>query len=129
MMMSSTNPRTEILTMPWPPSANTSKFPVKGKRGVRMVSTKKLREYHLLVALLFAGRIKTLKPPYYVKLDIYEPDRRHRDIANLEKAVVDSLVKAGVMEDDRMINKLTLERHPDKIAKPGKIVVTIKEMT
>lgn len=128
-MISVKEPRTEILTLPWPPSANTSKFPVKGKRGVRMVSTKKLREYYLLVAIMFKGKIKPMDPPYSVRIDIYEPDRRHRDIANLEKAIVDSLVKAGVMEDDCFINKLVMERHPDEIAKPGKVVVTIREMT
>ena len=127
-MISSTDPRPEVLTVPWPPSANNSKMPIKGKRGVRMVSTEALREYHLLIARLFSGKITPVAPPYYVKLDIYEPDRRHRDIANLEKAVVDSLVKAGVMEDDCKINKLVLERHPDELSKPGKIVVTIKEI-
>ena len=128
-MISVTEPRTEILTMPWPPSANNSKIPVKRGKFTRMASSPALREYHLLVAILFQGKIKTLAPPYSVRLDIYEPDRRHRDIANLEKAVVDSLVKAEVMEDDCKINKLVLERHPDELRKPGQIVVTIKEIS
>ena len=36
------------------------------------------------------------------------PDKRRRDVANYEKAVSDILVTAGVIEDDSLIEEITL---------------------
>jgi len=120
-----TAPRVEVFALPWPPSANTSKIPVRG----RMVSTPKLRAYHTACVLhLGTLDIPPMLPPYEVTLEFHEPDRRRRDVANLEKAVCDSIVKAGIMEDDCKINKLTLVRMPEKF-KDGRVVVTITEVS
>ena len=123
-MSTRTQPRTEIFALPWPPSANTSKIP----RGNRMVSTPKLRAYHTAATLAITGlRLDPMTAPYHVTLEFHEPDRRRRDIANLEKAVCDSMVKAGLISDDCHINKLTLIRCPK--FKDGRVVVTITEAT
>jgi crossover junction endodeoxyribonuclease RusA len=37
------------------------------------------------------------------------PDKRKRDLGNLEKAVSDILVKMGVIQDDSFIQKITLQ--------------------
>lgn len=42
-------------------------------------------------------------------LDCYPPDRRRRDIDNILKCLLDSLVNAGVMEDDSLIKRLHME--------------------
>ena len=128
-MISVKEPRTEILTLPWPPSANNSKMPIRG----RMVSTKKLREYHLLVAMLFKGKVKPMDPPYHVTLDMYEPDRRRRDLSNFEKALVDSLVQWGLLQDDCWVDRYEFTRDRDTdlrpvVRKDGRVVVTVKEI-
>ena len=113
--------RTETLTLPWPPSANNSKTIARG----RMISTEALRNYHTTAGwTIRVRRIKPLSPPYEVTLEFCPPDYRRRDIANLEKAVCDSMTKAGLITDDSKIDKLTLIRRP-KI-KGGCVIVTVR---
>lgn len=47
--------------------------------------------------------------PIEVEYQIERPtDRRRRDVANLEKALSDALVAAGVIEDDSLIERVTI---------------------
>ena len=123
-------PRCEVFTLPWPPSANTSKMPVHG----RMVSTKGLRTYHT-IATLTIGQLKLepMVPPYSVHLHFEEPSRHARDLSNFEKAVIDSMVKTGLLVDDCWIDRYVFTRNRDADLKPlvrkvGRVVVTLKEM-
>jgi crossover junction endodeoxyribonuclease RusA len=52
------------------------------------------------------------------------PDRRRRDIDNLNKAVLDLLVSHGVIEDDSKVVTLTSSWDPDVPA--GRVHVAIK---
>ena len=51
--------------------------------------------------------------PVAVTLSFGRPDKRKRDLANLEKAPVDLMVKADVILDDFLIERLTLKWVPD----------------
>ena len=109
--------------LPWPPTANTSKTLARG----RMISTNKLRDYHAeAVHAITRLHIPPMKPPYEVELEFQPPDKRRRDIANVEKAPVDSMTKAGLIEDDCKIDKMVLIRGP--VYKDGRVIVTVKEM-
>jgi len=64
-----------------------------------------------------------------VRIDVYPPDKRKRDIANLEKAVVDSLQQKGgygIFIDDSQIDILHIRRL--HITKPGYVRVHISEI-
>lgn len=65
---------------------------------------------------------KTLK----VSLELYLPDKRHRDIDACLKEVLDALQDAGAYDDDYQIRKLTVERM-EEVVKTGKIIVVIEE--
>ena len=51
----------------------------------------------------------TTKGKVDVQMRFGRPDKRRRDLANLEKAVSDFLVNVGVIEDDCLIESLFME--------------------
>lgn len=56
-------------------------------------------------------------------LDAYPPDKRRRDLDNILKPLLDSLVHAGLIEDDSQFDELHVLRKP--ACKPGLIHTTI----
>lgn len=60
-------------------------------------------------------------------VEIYCPDKRHRDADGVIKELFDSLEGAGCFDDDYQVKKYTVERM-DNIHINGKVVVTIEEM-
>lgn len=55
------------------------------------------------------GLFEKLSGAVSLSLDCYPPDRRRRDIDNILKCLLDSLVNAGVLEDDSLIRRLLME--------------------
>jgi len=49
-----------------------------------------------------------------VEYNFYFPDKRRRDIENYTKALSDTLVHYGVIEDDSKIMRMVLEKHYQK---------------
>ena len=45
----------------------------------------------------------------HIHIYVVKPDKRKRDVSNIEKAVSDLLVKHGVLEDDDRITRNTQE--------------------
>ena len=113
------------LTLPFPPSSNTL-FATVGRR---RVLSKRGREYVRAV-----GDVVRLQPPgarfwwgaLSLRLTLYPPDRRRRDIDNNLKVLLDSLVKAGVMRDDSQVDDLRVTRGP--VSPPGSCVVVLEVM-
>ena len=70
------------------------------------------------------------KPPIKGRLalcmDAFPPDRRRRDLDNLQKAPLDSLEHAGVYENDSQIDLLVTRR---MVVRPdGRMVVRIENL-
>lgn len=59
-----------------------------------------------------------------VHITTHAPDRRRRDLDNINKALLDCLTHAGVYTDDSQIDDLHLVR--GHIEKPGFVVVRIE---
>jgi len=123
------------LVLPWPPSANNSKMPITvrssktGKRVQRQVSTHELKTYKRAVMRIVAlSCAHQVSGQVRVRIDVQEPDRRRRDIANIEKAPIDALVDAGVIEDDCLIDDLRIVRHRGFPTPGGRVVVTISQI-
>lgn len=49
-----------------------------------------------------------------VEYNFYFKDKRKRDICNYEKSLTDTLVHYGVIEDDSLITKMTIEKGKEK---------------
>lgn len=113
-------------TLPFPPSVNHywSSF-----RGRVMVSKRgKLYRSAALEAIHDqAVPIEQIGGPLKVELVAFPPDRRRRDLDNLQKALLDSVVAAGVIEDDSHIDDLRVVR--GAVFPGGKVEVVIRPFT
>lgn len=112
------------LTLPWPPSVNHYWRHV----GARVLISSHGRMYRSLVlhevrrqianeALLGDARIS-------VEIAAYPPDRRRRDLDNLQKGLLDSLTHAGVWDDDSQIDDLRIYRCA--VEPPGRVEVAVR---
>lgn len=88
-------------TLPMPPSVNAlyTNNQGKGKRG-RAKSERYLSWITEAGIELNRQHVPTLAPPYSVDYAVGRPDKRKRDVANLEKALSDLLVSMDVIKDD-----------------------------
>ena len=62
--------------------------------------------------------------PLCVSIDVHPPDRRRRDIDNLQKALLDALAHGGAYHDDSQIARLTVEKRG--VVPDGKVCVRIR---
>jgi len=130
--MESLNPVLATWTLPWPPTVNHywASRVISPKRGKSFVSTyvsKRGMEYAETVAKLMLGKPKIKHGiPLSVHIRCYPPDKRCRDISNLEKSCTDSLVKAGMIRDDFDIWDLRLTRECLS-SPPGRVVVQVRQ--
>ncbi len=98
-----------------------------------MVISKEGREFRRRVERLCAAPGGLLgnnngnkKPPRIALcMDAFPPDRRRRDLDNLQKASLDSLAHAGVFQDDSLIDLLVVRRC--NVSKPGHLEIAIYE--
>jgi len=84
--------------LPWPPSVNHY-WKARGSR--RFISPQARAWLDEAVLLLRASRVR-FSGAVVIRMRLSPPDRRRRDGDNLEKAVMDALVKAGVIKDDSL---------------------------
>lgn len=100
-----------LLTLPWPPTVNTYWRNVAG----RTLISRRGREYREQVGW-HVRAAKTAPWPdsarLCVDIEARAPDRRKRDIDNLNKAILDSLTAAGVWADDSQVDDLRIWRGP-----------------
>lgn len=90
--------------LPWPPSLNNYYRHV----GPRVLISRAGRRYRMMCVSRLSDAGK-LDGDIALKLECYPPDRRRRDLDNLLKCLQDSIVSAGVMEDDSQIKRLEME--------------------
>jgi crossover junction endodeoxyribonuclease RusA len=97
------------LELPYPPSINRYYRHV----GYRTLISREGRTFRTNVCALLGGG-GPRRPPaggrIALCMDAYPPDRRARDLDNLQKSVCDSLQHAGIYEDDSQIDVLLTQR-------------------
>lgn len=95
------------LELPYPPSVNHYWRRV----GARTLISRGGRAFRAAVCSILAARgIRPLAGPLELVIDVYPPDRRRRDIDNLQKALLDALAYGGAYHDDSQITRLTVQR-------------------
>ena len=92
--------------LPYPPTANNL-FP-SGKSGKRFISPEYKAWKQLAGYTLNTQHPKPVPGKVAVAYEFRKPDKRRRDCFNLEKAVTDLLVDAGVIGDDSLIEEGTV---------------------
>lgn len=111
--------------LPYPPSVNHYWRRV----GPRTLISRQGRAYRRDVATAVrridraADRLPLIGP-LSVKVSLYPPDRRRRDLDNVLKALLDALQHAGVYPDDSLIEHLSVEKRD--VVDGGKAVVVIR---
>ena len=93
------------LSLPYPPSANRLWRAVQG----RNIKSAEYRAW-LHTAATWA-RVKyreALSGPYAITIAVDRPDRRRRDLGNIEKPISDALVQAALIRDDSDCQRLTV---------------------
>lgn len=116
------------LALPYPPSANALWRNVGGKTLVSAPYRKWKALAFSEIAEQGAGRLhrKTVTGPYQMALMADRPDRRRRDLGNLEKAASDALVASGVVADDCDATKISLAWSTRAPGKGAKVWITIE---
>lgn len=111
-------------TLPWPPSVNT----YWRRAGHRMHISHQGREYRGNVAAACAMQATDRLGAARVRLTItaHPPDRRRRDLDNLNKAVLDALVFARVFDDDSQVDDLRIVRGDPTPG--GRLVITLEAL-
>lgn len=111
--------------LPWPPSVNRYYRHV----GFKTLLSREGRIFRKEVcALLGGGSFR--KPPMEGRIalcmDAFPPDRRVRDLDNLQKGVLDSIQQAGVYRDDSQIDLLLTRRRT--VVPGGRLIIDVMEM-
>jgi crossover junction endodeoxyribonuclease RusA len=110
------------LELPYPPSLNH----LYRRVGPRTLISREGRRFRERVcAQLAALGVRRLKGPLRIEIEVYPPDRRRRDIDNVQKALLDALQHGGLYEDDSQIVKLDIERRG--YITRGRTIVRIQE--
>lgn len=110
-----------VKILPYPPTVNH----YYGRRGtITFIKTKgrKYRDevyYKLMSTKLLEGKLK-------LHIDVYPPDKRKRDLDNINKCLLDSLQYAGIIKDDFDIDFLSMQRH--EIVKGGKVIIKLSKI-
>ena len=113
------------LDLPYPPSINRYYRHV----GFRTLISREGRTFRKNVCALLGGG-GPRKPPaggrIALCMDAFPPDRRRRDLDNLQKPTLDALQHAGVYEDDSQIDLLVTRRRSP--AAGGRVVIGLEDM-
>ena len=111
------------LQLPYPPSVNH----YWGQRGNHRFVGKKGQEFRLEVKVVALERkIKAIEGRLSLKVYLYPPDKRKRDIDNVLKSLLDAMEHAGVYENDSQLDELYIKRC--EVVKGGKCVVVITQL-
>lgn len=112
------------ITLPYPPSNNRY---YRHNRGRTHISAEG-KAYRAAVRDLIRASMLDVQTPHPLKLRIecHMPDRRRRDLDNLQKAAFDALTKAGFWLDDSQIVDYRVIKMP--VLKGGKLVINITEL-
>lgn len=97
------------LDLPWPPSVNH--YWLRYRHAV--VVAPEGRKYRAAAALAIRAQApgaRTMADRLSVEIVAAPPDRRRRDLDNLPKAVLDALVAVRLIDDDSLIDELTVRR-------------------
>ena len=89
-----------------------------------MLISKDGRKYRARVAKELEG-VEQMPGRLAVEIHAFPPDRRRRDLDNIQKSLLDSIEHAGVIEDDSNVDYLLTIRK--RIVQDGNVTVHIRQ--
>lgn len=111
------------LALPYPPTVNRAWRMVNG----RMLISREGRLYRSRVQAILAGMgLRPSAQRLALAVEVRPPDRRRRDLDNVQKGLLDALEAGGAYEDDSQIDLLVTRRGP--ITAGGDVYVRLDEL-
>lgn len=112
------------LELPWAPSVNHYYRHV----GHRVLVSKDGRNYRERVALRIQNEnLDTLTGDVELRIQLYPPDNRRRDVDNVLKVILDTLTIGKLYQDDSQVRRLAVEKL-QPMPPDGLIIIRIKEI-
>lgn len=112
------------LELPYPPTVNH--YYGQKPRGGRYIKPEgKAFRIEVLAVAMQNKACNYVTEEIEVDIEVYPPDKRKRDLDNINKALLDALESAGVFKDDSQIVKLISTKH--KNVTGGKVIVRISK--
>ncbi|MCX8602654.1 MULTISPECIES: RusA family crossover junction endodeoxyribonuclease [unclassified Gilliamella] len=112
------------LILPYPPTVNHY-WGTVGKR--RYIKADGIEFRNAVIAIVLQNKAnKKLADRVMVNIKAYMPDRRKRDLDNINKAIFDALIHSNVILDDEQIDVLHSERK--EVVKGGRIELFISKL-
>lgn len=112
------------LILPFPPTVNHY---WKRGRGRTYITAQGKAYAWEVAAIVKQARFKAPDGFLSMTVMLYPPDNLVRDVDNYNKALLDSLVKAGAIKDDSLIKRLTVEMCEKRAG--GAVEISIKPMS
>lgn len=110
--------------LPWPPSNNRY---YRHNRGRTHISAEGAAYRHEVARIIRDSMLDIrTSSPLKIRIECHMPDRRRRDLDNLQKAAFDALTKAGFWVDDCQVVDYRVVKMP--VVKGGKLELTITEL-
>lgn len=114
------------MTLPWPPSINRYWRAFNG-RNILSAEGRQYRDKVMLAVLQQGRPRKMLLGRLAVHISAFPPDKRERDLSNIEKGIGDGLARCGVYKTDGQIDDLRIVR--GHVVKNGCVKVIVEEIT
>ncbi|HFP9448323.1 TPA: crossover junction endodeoxyribonuclease RusA [Raoultella ornithinolytica] len=112
------------ISLPWPPSNNRY---YRHNRGRTHISAEGQAYRDSVGRIIKESMLDIgLATPLKIRIECHMPDRRRRDLDNLQKAVFDALTKSGFWLDDQQVDDYRVKRM--SIVKGGRLDLTIVEL-
>ena len=110
--------------LPWPPSVNRYYRHV----GPRVLISREGRRYRMMCVSRLGGVFPKLEGKVKLTGEFYPPDARKRDLDNVLKCMIDSLVHAGLMRDDSQIKHIDVQMM-SPIPPEGAVYIKLEEIS
>lgn len=111
------------LRLPYPPTGNRAWRMVNG----RMLISREGRLYRQRVqSILAAEGVRPLPGRLLLAAQVRPPDRRRRDLDNVQKSLLDALEIGGAYEDDAQLDLLVVQR--GQVFAGGDVHVRIEQL-
>jgi crossover junction endodeoxyribonuclease RusA len=112
------------LELPYPPSINH----YFKRRGIRtFIGAEGMIFRKQVCIVLMAAKVRPMAGILAMKVRVYPPDRRKRDIDNIQKPLLDALEKGRAFFNDCQIKHLTIVMKEP--IEGGKTIVTIRKIS
>ena len=114
-----------VIHLPWPPTVNNYYTKVRNGLYISKRGRKYREQVEEAVREQSINKIDALHQRLCVKIVLYPPDIKVRDLDNYHKSLLDAVTKAEVWRDDSLIDQLFTFRGRE--IKKGKAVMMISD--